>query len=113
MNEELKVIKWIPYSESGKYEESNDSDERYYGVLKEECIKNNIKLSGEEHQYSDHGVPLFSDNKVYTATWRGWGETMASVWSEVEDFDYNYLDFYGGKGSNISPNNRCAGKADL
>ena len=39
-------------------------------------------------------MPLFSDGKVATFSFRGWGDLMAAIWSEAEDKDYGYMDFY-------------------
>jgi hypothetical protein len=31
---------------------------------------------------------------VATFSYRGWGDIMAAIWSEEENKDYNYMDFY-------------------
>jgi hypothetical protein len=50
-------------------------------------------MTGQEHQYNS-GVPVFSDGKVATYTYRGWGDLMAAIWATEEDKDYHYMDFY-------------------
>ena len=73
----------------------------YIKVLQEEIIRNKIKLTGEEHQYSNKGVPLFSDNRVFKCSFRKWGRIMSQIWSLEEGVNYNYMDFSAGKGSKI------------
>jgi len=112
----MKVKKWISYDDSGDYKEApcgcmggffkegmrwEDYIDSFYGevkphieALRKSIIENKIKLTGEEHQTIDGGVPLFSDDTAATYTYRAWGDLMAAVWSEEEDKDYCYMDFY-------------------
>ena len=63
--------------------------------LKRSIIKNNIKWTGEEKQENNYNtVPLWSNGKVDTYSWRAWGDLMAAVWSEEENKDYCYMNFY-------------------
>jgi hypothetical protein len=52
------------------------------------------RCTGEEHQNGYAAVPLSSNGKVDTYTYRAWGDLMAVVWSTEEDKDYGYIDFY-------------------
>lgn len=109
------VLEMIPYEESRQYEEALGGWggffidgmrwKDYLGVLPEDCllyaeafrsyvVKHYIKQGGEWHQNSQEGVPLFSDNRVATFSLRAWGDFMAAAWSEAEDKDYSYMDFY-------------------
>lgn len=65
----------------------------YLEAIREEVVKNNYKFTGEEHQ-NNSGVPKFSNGKYLCLSWRAWGDLMAAIWSEEEDKDYNYMDFY-------------------
>ena len=47
-----------------------------------------------EHQNDDHGVPKSDDDTVGLFSFRSWGDLMAAIWSEEEDKDYDYLNFY-------------------
>lgn len=66
----------------------------YYESLRKSILDNNLRITGEEHQESDNGAPMFEDGTVGLFSWRAWGDLMAAVWSEKEDKNYNYMDFY-------------------
>ena len=61
-------------------------------------IEHKIKITGDQHQYSDAGVPLFSDNTVGFFSYRGWGDFMAAVWSTEENINYNWDNGWQPKG---------------
>jgi hypothetical protein len=67
----------------------------YLEAARTSAIANRIKVTGEQHQY-DGVTPVFSDGRHFQLTYRSWGDFMASVWSEEENSDYNYMDFYVG-----------------
>ena len=115
--EDIKVIKFITFEEALKYEENglggfggifargmrwkdykeifNEQGRVDVETLRKAIIENDIKCTGEQHQRSDYkSVPLWSNGKVDTYTYRAWGDLMAAVWSEEEDKDYSYFDFY-------------------
>lgn len=113
---EITVVDWIPDSESEDREEAiggfggffregmrGNSDyfcridqeyQPYYKAIRKSVIELNIRHTGEEHQNAPDGVPLFSDGKVARFSWRAWGDLMAAIWSEEENEDYSYMDFY-------------------
>lgn len=66
----------------------------YLEAIRASVIARGLRLTGEQHQNSQEGVPLFNDGKVATFSFRGWGDLMAAIWSEAEDKDYGYMDFY-------------------
>lgn len=77
----------------------------YLGAFKEEVhpaleelrrsiLENNIRCTGSEHQYGHSAVPLWSNDKVDSYSMRAWGDLMAAVYSEKEDKNYSYMDFY-------------------
>ena len=51
-------------------------------------------LYREQHQNGAVAVPLWSNGKVDTYSFRSWGDLMAAVWSTEENKDYGYMDFY-------------------
>ncbi len=65
---------------------------KYIEALRKKIIADNIKCAGDIHQ--DKMVPLFNDNTVGLFSWRAWGDLMAAIWSEEENKDYCYLQFY-------------------
>jgi hypothetical protein len=62
--------------------------------LRRSIIANNIRCTGEQHQNGAVAVPLWSNGKVDTYSFRAWGDLMAAVWSTEENKDYGYMDFY-------------------
>lgn len=112
----IEVVRWISSEEAEKYESSigglggffdngmrgqkdyfnklKPDRKEYAEALRKEIIKNNIRIKGSEHDNGDEGTPLFSDNTVGSFSWRAWGDLMAAIWSEQEDKDYCYMDFY-------------------
>lgn len=66
----------------------------YYEAIRQSVVDNGLRITGELHQNSDSGIPLFEDDTVGIFSWRAWGDLMAAIWSEEEDKDYSYMDFY-------------------
>lgn len=113
----LKITKWIPENESDKYDGNDlggmggwfkdgmrwkDYLENYkeeawpmLEELRRSILENKIRMTGQEKQDSGQpSVPLWNNNTVTIYSWRGWGDLMAAVWSESENKDYHYMDFY-------------------
>lgn len=111
----MKVIGWISYDEAADHEESigglggffergmrwkdyadiyNDKGREYAEALRAAILERELRYSGSQHQNSHDGVPVFSDGTVATFSYRAWGDLMAGVWSEHQDQDYSYVDFY-------------------
>lgn len=112
----MRVINWISYEETSEYKENNIGGlggffqkgmrwkdyiesfipecSSYIEALRQSIVENNIKICGDEHQYGSEGVPVFEDNTVATYSYRAWGDLMAAIWSEEENKDYSYMDFY-------------------
>lgn len=65
----------------------------YLEVARKSAVNNKIRATGEQHQY-DGITPVFSDGRCFQMTYRAWGDFMAAVWSEEEDRDMSYMDFY-------------------
>lgn len=74
----------------------NDDVKPYVEAIRASVLKHELRFRGDEHQHSEHGCPLFSDGKTATFSYRGWGDLMAAIWSEKEDKNYCYMDFYCG-----------------
>jgi len=66
----------------------------YAEAFRKYVVENKIREGGDWHQYSPAGTPLFSDKTVGVFSYRAWGDIMAAIWSEEEDADYSYMDFY-------------------
>ncbi len=64
----------------------------YAEAIRVEILEKNLVITGSMHQ--EEYTPLFSDGTVGSYSFRGWGDLMAAIFSEAEDKDYNYMDFY-------------------
>ncbi len=83
----MKVEKWIPFEiepEQPQIYHNDPNLNQYIHALRQE----GRILTGDEHQHLEDGMPLFSDGKVMSLTFRGWGSVMA------EAFGGNYIDYY-------------------
>lgn len=113
----MKVIKWISYDEAENYTSNSfvgglggffengmrwkDYEDGYtpealqfIAALRKEILEKSLKISGEQHQYKENCAPLFEDGTVALYSYRAWGDLMAAIWSEEENKDYSYFDFY-------------------
>jgi hypothetical protein len=110
-----KVVDWINYDEIGERAEAIggmggffsdgmrwkdyieiwiDEVKPYAEAIRESVLQRGSLMTGDQHQYSANGVPLFDDGKVGSFSCRAWGDLMAAIWSEAENKDYNYMAFY-------------------
>jgi len=86
-----KGMRWKDYKEA--YEgESWEKEEKYFLAIKDAVIKEGLKVGGDGHQ--NEYTPLFEDGTVGSFSFRAWGDLMAAIYSEHEDKDYSYMDFY-------------------
>lgn len=111
MNEELKVIGLLPWTDNGKkdkvgglggffkdgyrwkdYIDTRPEEHKpYYEALRKFIVENKIRITGQEQ---DNLAITFNDDERASFSWRGWGDFMAAVWSEEENKDYHYMNFY-------------------
>lgn len=66
----------------------------YVEAIRDSVLKSGSRITGWGHQCAPNGVPFFEDQTVLLFTMRGWGDLMAAIWSEEDDKDYGYMDFY-------------------
>lgn len=62
--------------------------------LRRSILENKIRCTGAEAQNGYEAIPLWDNGKVDTYSMRAWGDLMAAVYSEEENHDYTYMDFY-------------------
>lgn len=112
----MKIVEWIDYEEAEGKEENGlggcggffkkgmrwkDYSKGFtirgkikLRILRKEIIKKELKYTGRIHQEGCEAVPLWSNGKVDTYSYRAWGDLMAAIWSTEENRDYSYMDFY-------------------
>ena len=114
MQKMITVDRWINWEEAQNLEESfdglggffqngmrwrdylarfRDDVHVYAEALRAAVIKDGIRATGEEHQNGEL-VPVFNDGTCAMFSYRAWGDIMAAIWSEEDNKDYNYIDFY-------------------
>lgn len=84
----LKPMRWEDYLKIWKPEAHI-----YCEAFREYVLQNRLKRGGDWHQETE-GAPLFSDGTAATFSYRAWGDILAAIWSEEENKDYSYMDFY-------------------
>jgi hypothetical protein len=90
---------WFNFKETGQrwrdfIAHLRDPDRPYAEGLRTSILWNYIRHGGDWHQHSLEGTPVFSDETVGLFSYRAWGDLVAAVWSEEENRDYTYIDFY-------------------
>lgn len=82
--------KWDEYISSWP-----DEAKPYLEAIRADVLAKGLRLTGEQHQYSDCGMPKFPDNTVAAFSFRAWGDLMAAIWNTEEGVSkYSYIDFY-------------------
>jgi hypothetical protein len=84
-----KGMRWKDYIDIFK-EEAHEKLEYYRKYI----VDNEIKCTWEEQQNWYECLPLFDDGTSAMFSMRAWWDLMAAIWSEEENKDYCYMDFY-------------------
>ncbi len=63
-------------------------------LIGDECVKYGYAFSGQDHQFAETGVPVFSDGTCLRASMRFWGQIMAAIYSSIDETKLTYMDFY-------------------
>ena len=86
----LRIVGWTSFDSAYPTRMiTNEELLEQLSLIKEEIAKNGYRFSGEEHQNSLTGVPVFSDGTCFRASMRSWGMIMASL-----NEGTSYMDFY-------------------
>jgi hypothetical protein len=86
-----KGMRWPDYLEQIK---EYNVDPAYFERIREAVLATGLRQTGDFHQNSEEGCPVFDDGTSGTFSMRAWGDLMAAIWSTAEDKDYEYMDFY-------------------
>ena len=93
--EELRIVGWTDFEDEYPTRQYSNEELGYVvSLIKAEIVKNKYRFSGEEHQNSMTGVPVFSDGTCFRASMRCWAQIMAVAYSQLEGKEYSYMDFY-------------------
>ena len=93
--EEIKIIGWTNFE--CKYPSRNVEGDEFFDIVSliaEQVLLNGYCFSGQDHQNSFTGVPVFSDGTCLRSSMRVWGRIMSLIFSMADGKTYSYIDFY-------------------
>lgn len=92
---DLRIVGWTSFEceYPSKNVETNILRE-IVQLIGDEVVKHGYAFSGQAHQNSSTGVPVFSDGTCLRASMRAWGQIMAAIYSSIEGINLSYMDFY-------------------
>ena len=92
---DLKIIGWTNYDcDFPSITVSQDEVNQVLLAVAREIMDNGYMLSGDDHQNSDTGVPVFENGTCFRASMRAWGFIMAVAFPEINGNETQYMDFY-------------------
>jgi len=92
---DLKIIGWTNYDSCfPSIEVAQDEVNDLILTVAGEIKNNGYMLSGDDHQNSDTGVPVFENGTCFRASMRAWGFIMAVAFPEINGNETQYMDFY-------------------
>ena len=98
--EKLRIVGWTSFESDYPFRKySKEEMDEIVSLIREEIIEHQYYFSGEEHQYSSTGVPVFSDGTCFRASMRCWGYLMATIYVGPNDEELSYMDFYMSLGA--------------
>jgi len=83
-------MRWKDYLERGPVPAEHAE------AVRRSVLEKQLREDGGFHQGEEEGVPVFTDGATALLSMRAWGDLMAAIWSEHDNRDYNYMDFYYG-----------------
>ena len=99
---EFKVVGWTNFEDvypTRKYQNGEELNKALIAV-RNAIVENRFMFAGEDHQYSQTGVPVLSDGTAFRCSMRVWGQIMASIYQKPNGERYSYMDFYMSIGKN-------------
>ena len=70
----------------------DEADHPRLEAIRRKVLADNIREPGDWHQRE--GYPVFDDGTIGSFSFRAWGDLLAAIWSEQDNLDYNYMNFY-------------------
>lgn len=69
----------------------------YLNALNEAIRDKSLTITGVDHQTSNKGIPVFSDDTVLCLSMESWGRLMAAIWNWSSDLKYSGRNFAYGR----------------
>lgn len=102
--EDLKIVGWTSFDDIYPTKKWSAEELKFIlRLIKQEIFEKKYVFSGEEHQNSFTGVPVFSDGTCFRASMRCWGKIMASIYSGPNGEELSYMYFYMSLKESILP----------
>lgn len=93
--EDLKIVGWTDFDDVyPTIECDQESLPHVIELIENDICENKYCFSGNNHQNSTTGVPVFSNGTCFRASMRAWGQIMADAQSRLTGKEYSYMDFY-------------------
>lgn len=93
--EDLRIVGWTDFDDVyPTIECDQESMPIVIKLIHDDICANKYCFSGNNHQNSSAGVPVFSNGTCFRASMRAWGQIMADAQSELTGKEYSYMDFY-------------------
>ena len=92
---EFKIIGWTDYDSD--YPSISVPDEEIgnlLGAIVDAIKEGGYVISGQDHQNSATGVPVFENGACFRASMRAWATVMTYAYPQIDDKATNYMDFY-------------------
>lgn len=91
----LKVIGWTDFDcEYPTPKVKGEEFDEMIQAIKDAIYQGKYLFSGQEHQYSLTGVPVFNNGTCFRASMRCWGSIMAELYVDGDGNRLSYMDFY-------------------
>ena len=71
----------------------SEEEKPYAEAIRSKVITDSLRIDGMGHQHGGY-TPLFDDGTIGFFSLRSWGDIMAAIWSDEEDKNYSYMEFY-------------------
>ena len=92
---DLKIVGWVDFDSNYPTKQLSQEELRnVVNLVRNEIIEKGYLFSGEDHQNSRTGVPVFSDGTCLRASMRAWGALMAGIYEGPGGAQLSYIDFY-------------------
>lgn len=100
--ENLTIVGWTDFDDVyPTIECDQESLPRVIELIVNDICENKYCFSGNNHQNSTTGVPVFSNGTCFRASMRAWGQIMADAQSRLTGKEYSYMDFYMSCGADV------------
>lgn len=93
--EDLRIVGWADFDDDyPTIECDQETLPTVIQLIQNDICEHKYCFSGNNHQNSITGVPVFSNGTCFRASMRAWGQIMADAQTRLTGKEYSYMDFY-------------------